>query len=186
MKQRIFLDLDGTLAEWKKTAKVEELYEKGYFSNLKAHINLITAISEIISDDIYEVFILSKFFSDSIYAKNEKIRWISKYLPEIDRKHIILVSFDGEKIKHVPGGVNPADILLDDYTPNLTEWEDAGGIPIKFINGVNDTTGIWKGAKIYMFEKNKNNRIIESPYDILKCALLDRVRAASRNLIAEE
>lgn len=186
MNQRIFLDLDGTLAEWKKTATVEELYEKGYFLNLKAHINLITAISEIISDEAYEIFILSKFFSDSIYAKNEKIRWVTKYLPEIDRKHIILVPFDGEKIKHIPGGVMSADILLDDYTPNLTEWKDAGGIPIKCINGVNDTTGIWKGAKIYMFEKDKSNRIIESPYDILKCALLDRIHAASRNLITEE
>ena len=32
-KVRLFVDMDGTLAMWHPTKKLEELYEEGYFKN---------------------------------------------------------------------------------------------------------------------------------------------------------
>ena len=35
MKTRIFIDMDGTLAEWKNIQSNNELYQKGYYESLK-------------------------------------------------------------------------------------------------------------------------------------------------------
>ena len=37
---RIFIDMDGTLAEWKNIESNKELYKEGYYSSLKPNINI--------------------------------------------------------------------------------------------------------------------------------------------------
>ena len=47
---RLYVDMDGTLAEFKKVDTLEKLYEKGYFLNLEPHMNVVEAIRSIVTD----------------------------------------------------------------------------------------------------------------------------------------
>ena len=83
--------------------------------------------------------------ADFPFAKDEKNYWLDKYLPEIDQAHRIFTVVGRKKTDYIPGGVQPTDILLDDYNKNLEAWEAAGGIGIKLLNGLN-TRKTWKGT----------------------------------------
>lgn len=146
-KQRLFVDMDGTLAEFKTVDTLETLYEKDYFINLKPNENVLGAIKQLIADNDFDVYILSAYLTDSRYALEEKNAWLDKYLPELPQEKRLFVPCGTDKSVAVPGLIRPDDYLLDDYTKNLSEWEPpARGI--KLINGINHTNGTWQGDKI--------------------------------------
>lgn len=146
-KQRLFVDMDGTLAEFKTVDTLETLYEKDYFINLKPNENVLGAIKQLIADNDFDIYILSAYLTDSRYALEEKNAWLDKYLPELPQEKRLFVPCGTDKSVAVPGLIRPDDYLLDDYTKNLSEWEPpARGI--KLINGINHTNGTWQGDKI--------------------------------------
>lgn len=146
-RQRLFVDMDGTLAEFKTVDTLETLYEKDYFINLKPNENILGAIKQLIADNDIDVYILSAYLTDSRYALEEKNAWLDKYLPELPQEKRLFVPCGTDKSVAVPGLIRPDDYLLDDYTKNLSEWEPpARGI--KLINGINHTNGTWQGDKI--------------------------------------
>lgn len=146
-RQRLFVDMDGTLAEFKTVDTLETLYEKDYFINLKLNENVLGAIKQLIADNDIDVYILSAYLTDSRYALEEKNAWLDKYLPELPQEKRLFVPCGTDKSVAVPGLIRPDDYLLDDYTKNLSEWEPpARGI--KLINGINHTNGTWQGDKI--------------------------------------
>ena len=146
-KQRLFVDMDGTLAEFKTVDTLETLYEKDYFINLKPNENVLGAIKQLIADNDFDVYILSAYLTDSRYALEEKNAWLDKYLPELPQEKRLFVPCGTDKSVAVPGLIRPDDYLLDHYTKNLSEWEPpARGI--KLINGINHTNGTWQGDKI--------------------------------------
>ena len=149
MKKRLFVDMDGTLAEFKNIDTLETLYEKDYFLDLKPQTNVVEAVKDIIKknkNDI-EVFILSAVLSDSKYALQEKNEWLDRYLPEIDKNHRIFSPCGENKRKYIPEGIRNDDFLLDDYTHNLILWSPpAKGI--KLLNGINHTKGTWQDSRL--------------------------------------
>lgn len=146
-RQRLFVDMDGTLAEFKTVDTLETLYEKDYFINLKPNENVLGAIKQLIADNDIDVYILSAYLTDSRYALEEKNAWLDKYLPELPQEKRLFVPCGTDKSVAVPGLIRPDDYLLDDYTKNLSEWEPpARGI--KLINGIYHTNGTWQGDKI--------------------------------------
>ena len=166
-KIRIFIDMDGTIAEWrninldlsteeesdpKKVA--EKLYQilttEGYYITLKTYQNVIDGIRELMKSDQYEFFVASCYLDDTgdCSPLSEKNKWLDEELPEIGKSHRIFIPNGEDKTKYVPGGIRSTDVLLDDYTKNLKEWEAAGGIGIKVLNGLNATKGTWQGARI--------------------------------------
>jgi len=164
-KLRLFVDMDGTLAEWKTlNLPIEQfedaneaqhyLYEnylkkEGYYYNLAPQNKVIEAvklIAERFKDDI-EIYTLSATIPNCP-AKQDKNRWLDKYLPEIDEAHRIFVPDGNNKVFYVPGGVSKNDFLLDDYSKNLSHWANSGGYGIKVLNGVNATKGTWKGDTV--------------------------------------
>ncbi len=159
-KQRIFIDMDGVLAVFKETDKIETLYEKKFFLNLKPQKNVVEMVGNLQDNPEYEIFILSAYLTDSKYAKTEKIQWLNQYLPDIDTEHILFCPCGEDKNKYVPNGICQSDILLDDYTPNLMDWKNAGGIAIKIMNGINGTKGTWQGAKLNIVGKYDHAEII--------------------------
>lgn len=145
-EKRLFVDMDGTLAEFCIVDTVEKLYEKGYFAQLTAHENVVDGLKMFIKENPEtEVFILSSVLTDSLYARNEKNAWLDRYLPEIGEENRIFVPCGRQKSYFVPGGVKESDILLDDYSKNLHEWP---GEAIKLMNGINGNKGSWKGKRI--------------------------------------
>lgn len=143
--ERLFVDMDGTLAKYKSVDTIEILFEKGYFLNLEPQQNVVDAVKKIIREHPEkQVYIMSSVLTDSKYAYQEKNEWLDKYLPEIDKEHRIFPPCGENKMEYVPGGIRKSDYLLDDYTNNLALWEPpAKGI--KLLNGINHTNGTWKG-----------------------------------------
>lgn len=147
-ENRLFVDMDGTLAKYQPVDTMEILFEKGYFLNLEPQQNVVDAIKKIIKEQPeMEVYIMSSVLTDSKYALQEKNEWLDKYLPEIDKEHRIFPPCGENKLDYVPNGIRPTDFLLDDYTKNLTLWEPpAKGI--KLLNGINHTNETWKGSML--------------------------------------
>lgn len=145
-KQRLFVDMDGTLNEWSTTATMHEVCQKGYFLNRPAQQNIIAAVEKLCR--WYDVYILSAVFADN-HSVNDKNAWLDKYL-NIPQEKRIYVPCGEEKTKYVP---NPkeSDILLDDFSVNLHDWH---GIGVKVKNGINGTKGTWHG-----FEVNVNQDV---------------------------
>ncbi len=148
-RQRLFVDMDGTLAVFQNVDHLEQLLEEGYFLNLKPQENVIDAIQVIINQHPeVDVYIMSSVLSDSRYAVDEKNAWLDRYLPEIPMDHRIFPPCGENKLDYVPEGIRPSDHLLDDYTKNLVLWEPpAKGI--KLLNGINHTHGTWKGSMMH-------------------------------------
>lgn len=147
-QKRLFIDMDGTLAEFRTVDTLEQLYERGYFVNLKPQPGVLGAVKNILKEHSeIEVYILSSVLTDSKYALEEKNDWLDWYLPEIDRQHRIFPPCGSDKKDFIDGGVSEKDFLLDDYTVNLHAWEPpAHGI--KLLNGINHTKGTWHGDMV--------------------------------------
>ena len=146
--QRIFVDMDGVLAEW-QDAPIEEVTAPGYFLYVKPVANVIQAIRllqlkfQLIEE--CEIFILSSVFNDdhSIAEKNE---WLNKngFSADILPDHRIFVPYGYNKSIWLEQsvGIRKNDVLIDDFTFNLINWH---GVGIKMLNGINGTKGNWNG-----------------------------------------
>ena len=157
MSRRIFVDMDGTLAEWKNVSKIDELYEEGYYYNLEPNKKLIENLKKMIQKG-EEIYILSSFLNDSKYALVEKNRWLDSHFPELKNENRIFVKYGDDKSRYIKDGISDTDYLLDDYTKNLLEWKASGGVGIKYLNGINHTKGTWQGL---MLDSNKLDNSLE-------------------------
>lgn len=142
MKTRLYVDMDGTIAEWRSIANPETLYQKGYFATLSPYRNVVNGIRMLNAAADVELYILSHYLPDSVYALSEKKWWISRYLDEIPESHRIFLPCGLDKAKY---RISEDDFLLDDYSANLHQWGKTG---IKVLNGVNATHGTWTGSRI--------------------------------------
>lgn len=153
--KRIFLDMDGTLARFNVPNALNRFNEEeGFFAKLKAYKG-IEAINQLCCD-YTEVYIISA--SPHKKADIDKMEWLSKYLPNIEFENIILCRLGENKAKVVENELNiildDECYLLDDYTKNLQEWENMGGIGIKRITHCADnSTKKWKGLELKDLEK---------------------------------
>ena len=148
-KTRIFLDMDGTLAEFRTLSTLEDLLEPGYFLNLEPIQAMIEATHLLVTDDNYEVYILTSCLKESKTAIKEKSEWLNRYLPEIDKEHRIFARCGESKTAFLQNsiGIYANDVLIDDYHFNLNQWH---GLPIKFFNGINgDKNEGWNQKGVY-------------------------------------
>lgn len=146
--RRLFIDMDGTLAVFREVDTLETLYEEGYFASLPPQETVVAAVRELRArNPELEIYVLSAVLSDSKYALKEKNEWLDQYLPELDRQHRIFPPCGANKRDYIPAGLNSSDVLFDDYTKNLIDWEPpAKGV--KCLNGINHTNGTWQGARV--------------------------------------
>lgn len=146
---KIFLDLDGTLARFNVPNALERFdKEEGFFARLKAYKD-IEVVNELAKTN--KLFIISA--SPNEQADKDKMIWINKYLPNIDVKNITICRLGQNKAKIIQDKynitINDKCYLLDDYTKNLNEWENFGGKGIKRLTIVSDnSTKKWKGLEL--------------------------------------
>lgn len=148
-KIRLFVDMDGTIAKFYHTPKyLEKMYEPGYFTNLKPYAILKT-IKQLASKSNIEVFVLSACI-DTDDCRLQKVTWLDKYLPEVDFEHRILIDVGENKADFIDYDVDTINVLLDDYSHNINEWNDYNfnNIAIKFVNGINDKTNKQYNLKV--------------------------------------
>ena len=155
----LFVDMDGTIAKfYYKKDYLERMYEQGYFENLPLYA-IAKQINEFADKDTcVNVYILSACIN-SPYCEQEKVAWLLKNMPNINPKNFIFTKVGENKVLKAKTIVENFDecinILLDDYTLNLEQWQEQSLLcmGVKFINGMNDTTKTWKGAKAKTFKQ---------------------------------
>ena len=158
----LFVDMDGTIAKfyYKKNC-LEKMYEQGYFENLPLYA-IAKQINNLANKDTcVNVYILSACIN-SPYCEQEKVTWLLKNMPNINPKNFIFTKVGESKLAKAMSYIgdentNNINILLDDYTKNLEDWEENFGevisVGIKFLNGINDTTKTWQGERVKTFKQ---------------------------------
>ena len=163
-KKRLFVDMDGTLAEYRLFSSEEQYFQDGYYLSLKPFQNVVDAIRHIIKNEKdIEVYALSAYPQGS-NAKEEKDKWLDNHLPELRKENRIYTLCGQSKRNFIKGGITKDDYLLDDYTVNLKDW-DTTGVGIKLLNGLNSRSGEWSGSKISYKKEAKD--IAKSITDIV-------------------
>lgn len=152
--KKIFVDMDGVLANFDEQPNALKRFaiEKGFFLKLKP-LPFAKKLNKALENPTLKenVFILSASPTDR--GDQEKIRWLAKNVPNLKPQNIIIVR--GGHLKKHYAGYNR--ILIDDYSGNIQQWNENGGIGIKFLNGTNGKSKKWN-------EKNSitnNNELYE-------------------------
>lgn len=162
VNKRYFFDMDGVAAKYIST-KFPWWLEPNIFRELEPQQDVINAIKHLIHTG-KEVYTLSAYHLSTPQVKTDKIYWLSKHLPEIDDEHMIFTLCGQNKADYIPTGLKETDILLDDFNPNLTAWEDAGGTAIKILNGINSKES-WLGISVSAFDTDEIiNTLMRIPF----------------------
>lgn len=197
-KPRLFVDLDGTLAEWRnieltidKQDDAESAAKKlfdilqipGYFYSLKENSSLVNAIKNIIKENNIDVYILTCYPENGPASSplKEKDMWLDKNLPEIKKENRIYVPYGKCKNDYIPGGIKKEDTLLDDKSSNLHEFVEGGGQGIKFLNGVNSSYGTWIGNRITINKSGEDLAIDLNNIILNKKQIVDKKPARIHN-----
>ncbi len=159
MKLTFFVDMDGTIAEWRDDVSVAAYYQKGYFANLRPNDGILNFVKDLTR--VFPCYIVSACTTEM--AKKEKGEWLDRFLPEIKPEHRIFVPVAVNKSKYVQNflkrGLTQMDYLLDDYSKNLLEWVEAGASGIKVINQSNGRGIKWKGPTISAFAPREDEAL---------------------------
>ena len=146
----------------------EHIYSYGYYFILPPECegHVLDAIKLIIKNKeqygIDEVYIASSVPPDGAHKENDaseavwyknsaladKRLWIRKYLPEMKDENCIFMPWGRSKTEFINLADTECNILLDDYTDNLIDFEkqDERNIGVKLLNGKNGTNGKWASA----------------------------------------
>lgn len=142
-KVNLFVDMDGVLAEQSNDLKYY-MYDEHFFLNLPPVEPMIKVVKELTKED-YEVYILSTII-DSEFCEKEKNLWLDEKVPEIKQENRLFVPIGTTKDSFIKEKLDTRDainVLIDDFTENLITWDFEGALPIKVLNGLNNTYGTW-------------------------------------------
>ena len=92
-------------------------------------------------------------------ALAEKNEWLDKYF-NVPVSHRLIIPYGFSKSAYIEELLHRSltinDILLDDYTKNCLEWQQAGGLAIKWLNGINGLNGKYTGPRVSSIEELDN------------------------------
>lgn len=151
MYKNYYIDMDGVLAKYDRSAYTGEnpLYlqkNKHYFRDLEPDRKMLEFVDTIHNRSRYtgdNIYILTSLPGNgAIFNEHfhDKITWIAKWLPYINIDNILIsVTSKRDAVEYIHNHqLSENDILIDDYNKNLSEWTEAGGTAIKYINGLNN------------------------------------------------
>lgn len=155
--KKFFFDMDGVLAEYKKDSDLSDFAKRGYFRHLAPENNMIDALNMLLENGDalgISVCVLTKVYPTQFrYSVREKQEWRQEYLPDLFDSEFVMVNGEEEEKSEaiaalLGAGLNKDYFLIDDYNRNLYEWKEAGGTPVKYVNGINDTHRSFLGRRL--------------------------------------
>ncbi len=143
MKKIIWSDFDGCPSKFNKAATMEQLVTPIYYLESVPDMSYITML-KILLNAGYDVRMLTKVLSKDI--AEAKRQFMLRYGVDIP---LVAVPYDEDKASYIEQE-DAMNILIDDFTPGLRDWEKYGDnfIGIKYFNGINGTKGTWNGYSI--------------------------------------
>lgn len=176
---KIFLDLDGVIANFSKAAckrldikypSKHEFKQKGeffsdipegiFYSTLKGHdfwadLEIFPYANELVevvnnTSKGNWMFLTKPMLDPGCYSG--KYEWIKKHFPKYTNKLIII---NGTKSACCKGADN---VLIDDLPKNITEWVNAGGQAIRWVEKTDDFDKEWYSMKIEFVKYFLNER----------------------------
>lgn len=122
MRKVYYFDMDGVLANFhKEPYKYSNAISREWIASLEPFMHNIAIVKKLIGQG-YGVYINSMAASEE--AKQGKIEWLAKYLPEIPKSHIIIIVGNGKKAEHMK---TKTGILVDDKLSNCKQWTKISG-----------------------------------------------------------
>ncbi len=141
---KIFIDMDGVLAEWNSSAAFEDVCKPGYFISRPPMKGMCDVIRKLLKSDLGEsVYVRSAVIPDD-HSESEKRAWLNAHLPELEPERYEFVPYGTSKNEGLDFKSDKL-FLVDDFSHNLHEWQGTG---IKVYNGINGTHGTWRGYRI--------------------------------------
>jgi hypothetical protein len=157
MKKHIYYcDMDGVLADFFNVPNCVERFktEKHFFKKLEQIKENIQAIKTLIKQG-KKVKIIST--SPHKQADLDKMKWLSRNLPEVKKRDIIFTRPEKDKIDYLSERVRKNAILFDDYGKNNTHWVLKGG---------------FKAYKIIGNKEKKKHPVYTEVKNIFECGLI--------------
>lgn len=145
-KKKVYVDYDGVIAYFLKEKSIEEVAQKGYALSVPLVESFCDAIKKLMNDkdlEEYEFCLLSAYLND--YSIQDKTVMITKRFGDEFAARSVFVKYGTSKAVYAKGG----NILIDDFSENLHEWEEFGGVGIKVYNGINGNHGTWHGYSVH-------------------------------------
>lgn len=140
---KLFFDMDDTIADFGSNRHQHDIEEYsnriGTFENLMP-LPFLEEVNKIAAVCPENVFIISSCVNND-HCKEEKIKWLKKHLPAAMKENVIF-SINGQSKAEVLKNehniiISKYDILIDDHSRNISDWETLGGTAIKFKNDFN-------------------------------------------------
>lgn len=154
-KRNLFIDMDGTVAEWNTKATIDEVATPGYFQDRIPMESVIKGVEEL--EKYFNLIICSATFQDDHSIDDKKV-WLKKFMPFINLDDAVFVPYGMSKYRCLQKEmakrgleIQDKDVFLDDYTKNLFDMRESSNgkiIPIKVLNGINDTNKTWDGHRV--------------------------------------
>lgn len=136
--ERVYCDMDGVVADFEGQVGAIDRFdkEKGFFENLQPLEKNVLAI-EIFVGYGADVKILTA--SPNEQADKDKRAWLKKHMPFIKEENIIICRTGETKADYIEN--MKGSLLFDDYSRNLIEWKENGGLAIKVVNDYDNEIG---------------------------------------------
>lgn len=153
-KKRVFIDMDGTIANtFEKSTYLEDMKNVGFFAELKPYVNFIKVLLMFIDDNPnIDFYVLSSLSGCESRVRNEKNQWLdNNFNTNVTR---LFVPAGTDKSTFV-GELTKNDFLFDDFSTNVIEWSNKGGTAIKVVNSINRSGVRWKGKTISHYKNTK-------------------------------
>lgn len=174
LKERIiniFVDMDGVLAVYDKDTHLH-MSEPGYFltkemyPNSKYFMSVLRELEE--ENKSITVYILSKLPHIESTSYRDKLSWLGVNFPHLRKQNIYLLQSKWKKGDFIKehfiqdGQTSCTNILFDDFTENLVNWESKGDnyIGVKVLNGCNNTSKRWAGRTYNLLDIESEKEIL--------------------------
>ncbi len=116
-----YFDMDGVLCNFHKEAySYANAINQKWIANLDPFMENVEVVRNLLKAG-KSVYIISKAASES--AKQGKIEWLAKYIPELPERRIIVIVGSGKKPDYMK---TKTGILVDDDIKNIRQWAKTG------------------------------------------------------------